>query len=781
EEIYIWPEAAFLSDNFALLSKSGHHNIKFNEIPYVKVGMVKGSVHAKLFKNWFPDHANTTEYDNTDLAFSALELGEVEMVMSSQHQLLVLTHFRELVDFKVNFVFDYIFESTFGFNRNEKMLCSIVDKALRLIDTKEISDQWIRRTYDYRTKVTEARLPWLIGMASLLLCVLILLFVLFQRKRCDEKWLKSVVQERTAELKEQQVKAEAASISKSVFLANMSHEIRTPMNSIIGFSELALDDAIPTRTREYLNKIMENSNWLLQIINDILDISKVEAGKMELEIVPFDLHEIFVGCQAMTMPKAVEKGLLMYFYAEPEIGKKLLGDSTRLRQVFINLLSNAIKFTNVGVVKLSAFIKDSRDNSNTIHFEVRDSGIGMTPDRIRKIFEPFTQADSSTTRKYGGTGLGLTITQKIIELMGGQLMVESTPGVGSKFSFDITFDTIDIPVEAIDNKAAMNKLEKPIFEGEVLVCEDNQMNQQIICEHLARVGLKTSVAENGKEGLDIVLSRVRSGEKPFDLIFMDIYMPVMDGLEAASEIISLDTKTPIVALTANVMANDMELYKKSGMDECMGKPFTSQELWRCLLKYLKPVSWQDGKTNFQARDDEKLHKRLLVNFVKNNQVKFNEITDAINGGDIKLAHRLAHTLKGNAGLINNPRLQKAAADVEMALKDGLNLLKEADMRALETELSAVLEELSPLLNEEDMLQTKMQTDLDAKEVRKLMEELEPLLKSGNTKCLDFVDGLRAIPGSGELISQIEAFDFDPAAITLAEMKNKMEEMSWKIR
>ncbi|MCL1940486.1 MAG: transporter substrate-binding domain-containing protein, partial [Synergistaceae bacterium] len=276
EEIYIWPEAAFLSDNFALLSRSGHHNIKYNEIPYVKVGLLKGSVHAKLFKSWFPGHANIEEYDNTDLAFSALESGDVDMVMLSQHQLLILTHFRELVDFKVNFVFDYIFESTFGFNKNERVLCSIVDKALRLIDTKDISGQWLRRTYDYRTKLTEARHPWLIGAASLLLCVLALLFVLFQRKRCDEKWLKSVVQERTAELKEQQVRAEAASVSKSAFLANMSHEIRTPMNSIIGFSELALDDAIPTRTREYLNKILENSNWLLQIINDILDISKVE-------------------------------------------------------------------------------------------------------------------------------------------------------------------------------------------------------------------------------------------------------------------------------------------------------------------------------------------------------------------------------------------------------------------------------------------------------------------------------------------------------------------------
>jgi len=339
--------------------------------------------------------------------------------------------------------------------------------------------------------------------------------------------------------------AEIASISKSTFLANMSHEIRTPMNSIIGFSELAMDGKNPPKTKEYLDKIQTNGHWLLQIINDILDISKIESGKMELEKIPFDMHELFTSCRTLIMPKAVEKGILLYFYAEPSMGKRLLGDPTRLRQVFVNLLSNAIKFTKVGTIKLHAAITDMSDKNVTMHFEVKDSGIGMTDEQIERIFDPFMQAESGTTRKYGGTGLGLAITKNIVEMMGGTLLVESAVGVGSKFSFDLTFDTIDITDDELLNKhIVFNDIEKPVFDGEVLLCEDNAMNQQVICEHLARVGIKTVVAENGKIGVDMIRGRLLSGEKQFDLIFMDMHMPVMDGLEAAAKIMSLQQRFP---------------------------------------------------------------------------------------------------------------------------------------------------------------------------------------------------------------------------------------------
>jgi CheY-like chemotaxis protein len=341
---------------------------------------------------------------------------------------------------------------------------------------------------------------------------------------------------------------------------------------------------------------------------------------MELENVPFDLHELFSSCRTTITPKVNEKGLLMYFYAEPSVGKITLGDPVRLLQILVNLLSNAVKFTNSGIIKLQAAIKEIAEKSVTIYFEVKDSGIGMTPEQIAVIFEPFKQAESGTTRKYGGTGLGLVITKNIVEMMGGSLTVESTPGLGSKFSFEITFDAIDeSDVNLHEKKVIAVEMDKPTFEGEILLCEDNAMNQRVTCEHLARVGIKTVVAENGKIGLDKIKERIQSGEKQFDIIFMDIHMPVMDGLEASAKIQELNVGIPIVALTANIMTNDKELYKMSGMSDYVGKPFTSQELWRCLMKYFKPVALQKENQEQRELEDNKLRQMLIKSFVRNNR------------------------------------------------------------------------------------------------------------------------------------------------------------------
>jgi signal transduction histidine kinase/CheY-like chemotaxis protein len=563
--------------------------------------------------------------------------------------------------------------------------------------------------------------------------------------------------------------AEVANITKSAFLANMSHEIRTPMNSIIGFTELAMDSSISPHTKDYLEKIIENADWLLLIINDILDISKVESGKLELEHIPFDLNEIIKHCQTTILLKATEKGTQLHFYTEPSVGKKLLGDPTRLRQILTNLLSNAVKFTNIGMVKLSSTITGSTENTVTILFEVSDSGIGMTSEQMERIFDPFMQADSTTTRKYGGTGLGLSITKNLIELMGGKMSVESTVGVGSKFSFTLAFDTIDISAETdVHGLTNVPWLEKPVFKGEILVCEDNLMNQRVISEYLAKVGLAVVIAENGMDGVYAVSSRKEKGEKPFDLIFMDIHMPIMDGLSAALKINELQTGTPIVAMTADIMSNDRELYRQNGMPDYMGKPFTSQELWRCLLKYLTPVK-KEVKIETRLEDDMELQKILQSLFAKNNHNKFSEITAALETGDIQLAHRLAHTLKGNAGQIGKTRLQLAATSVEQALKNEKNLVAEEQLKNLETELKLVLDEFASLLDNEPATPPPL-VPAPGQEAQGLIKKLEPLLKSGNPACLNLADDLRKIPGLELLVQQMEDFDFESAFSTLVEIK-----------
>jgi len=786
-DYFLWPDTVQMTDYYALISHSDHPDMKVNEILYVKVGLARDTVYTTIFNKWFPNHMNTVEYETVEEAFEALRDGKVEMVMANQKRLLYLTHYLELPNYKVNIVFDNIIHVRFGLNIEEKILCSIINKAIGVIDTAGISSRWMRQTYDYRLKVTQAQFPLLIGSSFLLLFVLILLTVLFFKNRKEGIKLEALVQERTIKLNKYQgeletalVAAKAASNSKSSFLANMSHEIRTPMNSIMGFSELALDDEASPKTRNYLTNIKTNTEWLLQIINDILDISKIESGKMELEKIGFDMHELFAACRTLVMPKAVEKGILLHFYAEPSMGKRPMGDPTRLRQVFVNLLSNAVKFTNTGMVKLISDVTHMDNNSITMHFEIKDSGIGMTKEQMSIIFDPFAQGETGTTRKYGGTGLGLAITKNIIEMMGGKLVVESSPGVGSKFSFDLTFDTIDIPEEeTVQNKAALNEIEKPEFFGEVLLCEDNAMNQHVICEHLSRVGLKTVVAENGKIGVDMIKDRIENNQKQFDLIFMDMHMPVMDGLEASAEILKLDTNVPIVAMTANVMTDDKEVYKANGILDCLGKPFTSQELWRCLLNYFEPVGIHDEK---QDRED---------NFVKNNRKKYEEIVKAISDGDKILAHRLAHSLKNDAGQIGRLRLQSVVEKVERQLKDGKSMVTSEQLITLGEELKITLKELEagktgsqlqvgsqmePDAEIESGLQLPAETDtpLDKKAIREIIEKLEPMLKMGNPESLKLLDSIRKIPGSHSLVLQIEDFEFESALSLLMELREKLE-------
>ncbi|MDR2542071.1 MAG: response regulator [Treponema sp.] len=569
-------------------------------------------------------------------------------------------------------------------------------------------------------------------------------------------------------LKKARITSEQANQAKSEFLAKMSHEIRTPMNSIMGFAELAQDSDDKLQIKDYLSKITDNTSWLLQIINDILDISKIESGKMELEHIPFNLYDVFARCQSVILPAAKEKGIDLRIYVEPLPGKKLMGDQVRLYQALINLLSNAVKFTEAGIIKFSSTIK-SLDNGNAIlYFEVKDSGIGMTSDQVQKIFEPFIQADSSTTRNYGGTGLGLTITKNIVELMGGTLTVESSSGTGSAFSFEILFETIDSTDDLSERKEFI-PIERPYFDAFVLICDDNPMNQEVICEHLTCVGIRTAIANNGKEGLEIVQRRLEKNEPPFDLIFMDMFMPVMDGMEAAPKILALETGTPIVAMTANIMTSELEKYKKSGMPDCLGKPFTSQELWRILLKYLEPLgSLPVNVAPYEYDDKGELQKKLRVNFVKNNQNIHSEITEAVAAGETKLAHRLAHTLKGNAGLIGKVELQKAAAEAEALLKEGAASIWEKKMNLLKAELERVLKELRPLLDESAALTGT--EPLGHEQTLVLFEKLEPMLENLNPECMDLLDDIRAVPGTEELTRQIEDFNFKSAVKILIDLK-----------